>query len=129
MRTGTWCSVCRQPVRLRGPGMAPEFRRAEHAETGDERGPGGPDGWHVAIPTTEDPELRAEADAIEADFPMLTVSVRFGFFRADWKASFVPFGATPRHYEASAGGELRGRLRAVLGGVLEGVIPESELVR
>jgi hypothetical protein len=80
--------------------------RAVHSATGLERG----DDGHEARATDEDPVLRAQADAIEADFPGLELSVRFGFFRADWR------DLDPRvvraHYTADDAAEMRRQLEA-----------------
>lgn len=113
VRATAWCRLCGEPVRLSGPEVMPELRRAVHAATGLEKGPGhGDEGWHIAMPSTENPVLRAEADALEAEFGgRFSVSARFGFFRADWRD--VPAGVTAAHYEASTAGEMRQQLRAV----------------
>lgn len=112
--TGTWCRLCKEPVRLEGPGWLAELRKAVHAATGEETGPGyGEDGWHVAAPTTEDPVKRALADEVEAEYPELKVSVLFGFFRADWRD--LPPGVTAAHYEADTADELRARIRGAAG--------------
>ena len=65
-------------------------------------------GWHAAI-TREDPELRRQADALEAEFGgAVTISARFGFFRADW--ANLPPGVVASHFEADTAGELREKL-------------------
>lgn len=106
-----WCRKCKEPVRLSGgAGVWPSLRRAVHEATGEETGPGhGEDGTHTAAPTDEDPVLRAQADALEAEFGgLFTISVRFRFFRADW--ANLPLGMTAGHYEASTADELRPHL-------------------
>jgi hypothetical protein len=130
--TGAWCRACKEPVKLLGSEVAPpELRPAVHAATRQEKGPGhGDEGWHIAIPTDENPVLRAEADRIEAELcRAFTLSARFGFLRADWSKDLVPLGVTARHYEAGTADEMRGRLRAVLGASVSGEIPETELLR
>ena len=72
--TGYWCKLCKEPVRLKGSTRLPlSMRKAVHAATGSEVGPGygGEDGKdsHTAVPTDEDPALRAVADQIKAEFP------------------------------------------------------------
>lgn len=66
-----WCVTCEEPVTL-GPG------EAVHAATGRVTGPDG----HFVKVTGENPEMRRQADEIEAEY-QVDVSVRFGFFRAD----------------------------------------------
>jgi hypothetical protein len=51
-----WCMRCRQRVRLEGPpDLIEQFRKAVHADTGDEEGPDG----HLAAPVDIEPPLRA----------------------------------------------------------------------
>lgn len=115
-----WCALCREPVRLAGPWQPwPEMMKAFHASTGGEKGPGhGDDGWHLAVATTENPVLRRQADELEAEFGrMFRVSVRFGFFRADFSKKAVrelAFHGTPCHYEAGTADLLRPQLRHAL---------------
>lgn len=71
-----WCRTCRAPARRTGPGMG---GTGTHA--GDE-----PEDGHPAVLTDENPVLRAQADEIQREYPGVTVSARFGFFRADWPA-------------------------------------------
>jgi hypothetical protein len=99
-----WCKGCGQPVkRLQGGPLG----KVVHAGTGNELG----DGGHLAIPVDENPVLRAEADAVEREFGgVFTVSVRFGFFRADVAD---PGGATYQHWTADTAQDLRRQLAAV----------------
>lgn len=79
-----WCRACGEPVRRRldlGTPL-PYVLTMVHAATGKAEGPDG----HLIVLTDENPELRAVADKIEAEYGGITVSVRFGWFRADWKA-------------------------------------------
>jgi hypothetical protein len=113
--TGYWCKWCGEPVRLKGRNVFPELRRAVHAATGREVGPGfGEDGSHAAMPTDQNPVLRAEANAIQALFPEVKVSVRFGIFRAWKRPELLPPGVTAVPYAARTGDELLERLRVVL---------------
>ena len=117
MRTGAWCRLCKQPVRLAGPAdLHPELQRAVHAETGSEIGPGyGDDGSHIAMPTDENPVLRAEADEVEAEFPDYKVSARLGGLRATLRRKLLPEGAIAVPIPAGSGHELRTKLRAAAG--------------
>jgi hypothetical protein len=51
---------CRQPVRLEGPAdLIDQYRKAVHAATGKEYGPG----WHLAAPVDFEPPARAAGGA------------------------------------------------------------------
>ena len=93
-----WCLTCEEPVTPTG------YRAAVHSGTGLAEGPDG----HLVRVTDEDPELRREADAIEADY-RVSVSARFGFLRADRTDR-----PDPVHWEAGNGDEMRRRLPARL---------------
>lgn len=102
-----WCKICGKPVRRVGgaPLLPASLQKVVHEETGLETGTDG----HVAMPTDEDPEMRREADAIEADYDgKFRLSVRFGFFRAD--VANVPQGVTAPHYTAPTGPAMRRQL-------------------
>ena|SRR5258708_550207 len=88
-----WCRECGEPVKLAPGNGQPWDRKAVHSATGLTEGPDG----HFAAAVAEDPALRRQADAIEARYHM-SVSVRFGFFRAD-RTDIV----TPVHFEADEG--------------------------
>lgn len=114
-RASFWCKACGQPVRLTGSTLWPDFRKAVHAATGEETGPGyGEDGRHAAQPTDEDPVLRAQADEVEREFGgLFRISVRFrGLWRAEWKEP--PGPGTPLPVEAHSAARMRAELRAVL---------------
>lgn len=108
-RTGLWCRVCGEPARLSGGGLWPEYRKAVHAATGLEEGPGPGGGAHAARPTDEDPALRAQADKVEAMFGgRYKISVRFGIWRCD-----PPGPGTPYPVHARSAAEMTARLRAL----------------
>jgi hypothetical protein len=109
-----WCRLCKEPVRLLGPGLWPESRNAVHAATGQEKGPGhGSGGRHLAVPVDEDPVLRAEADEVEIEFGgVFVLSVRFRIFRAEWAPACAPVGAV--HFEARSAAEMRGHLATAI---------------
>ena len=103
--------MCREPARQRlDPDVPyPRARSAVHAATGEEKGPDG----HVLVLTDENPELRAIADKIEAEYDgIVTISVRFGWFRADW--AHLPPGTVAAHITADDEESLRGQLDAAL---------------
>lgn len=107
---GLWCRTCGEPVRRLRPGP---LGKIVHAESGAECGHDG----HAAMPADEDPALRAEADLIEADYGCaVTLTVRFGFFRADVKGA--PPGVTCQRWEAPDGAGIRRKLDAALSGAL-----------
>lgn len=99
-----WCTTCREPVRPDGLGV-----------------PGG--GVHIGAGpydhdpavTDEDPVLRAQADALEASYPEVSVSVRFRIFRADWRKRD---GKVRPHFDARDADDLRGQLAAATGRVV-----------
>lgn len=94
-----WCTACKEPVRPDGHGAPPG--------TGVHIGAGPHD--HPPAVTDEDPVLRAEADALERDYPEVTVSVRFRVFRADYRAE--PGKVRP-HFEAGSEADMRRQLAA-----------------
>ena len=112
-RTGVWCKLCKEPVRLAGPaGIEPELQKAVHQGTGLEAGPGhGDDGTHHAQPTDEDPELRALADKLQAEFPDYRVTARFGILRAVLRRTLLTQGSVAVPYTARSGDEMRVKLR------------------
>lgn len=113
-RTGYWCRRCEEPVLLSGPEVIPEFRKAVHAGTGDEKGPGhGADGWHLASPVGENPLLYRQAAELEREFPEFTIEPRYGFFRADWRQDLLPPGVLISHYEEGDAPAMRERLLRV----------------
>lgn len=97
-----WCRFCGEPVRRTRGGLPGDA--VHEAEPAD---------GHETAPTDEDPVLRREADAIEAEFGgRFTISVRFGFFRADW-ARLAP-GEVGANYTADTAADLRRKLAALL---------------
>ena len=109
--TGLWCRICGEPARRRHDLDVPlSFGRAAvHAATGQ---PEGPDG-HAIVVTDEDPELRAVADTVEAEYGgIVTISVRFGRFRADW--AHLPPGTVAAHITADDEESLRRQLDAAV---------------
>jgi hypothetical protein len=83
----------------------PELRRAVHAATGSEACADG----HAIEVTDENPELRAQADAVEAELGgLLEISVRFGIWYAKWRNGA---GVGQVGHDAD---EARRRLRAVV---------------
>ena len=96
-----WCRKCKAPAKRTSPGI-----QGTGVHAGDE-----PEDGHTAVLTDEDPVLRAEADKIEAEFPGFTVSVRFGFFRADW--ANLPAGTVAQHYSEADADTLRHTLGIV----------------
>jgi hypothetical protein len=121
--TGWWCKTCDEPVRLTGGGL---IRRAVHLATGLEAGPAdseGPDGKHIAVPTDQSPEIRAEAAKVSEEFgKWYLVATGFGQVRAWMRPELLPVGAIPGTYYGRDAGELRPQLRAVL------TLPGSEQV-
>ena len=106
-----WCRVCGESARQRiDPDVPyPRARSAVHAATGEEEGPDG----YVLVLTDENPELRAIADKIEAEYDgIVTISVRFGWFRADW--AHLPPGTVAAHITADDEESLRGQLDAAV---------------
>lgn len=106
-----WCRVCGEPAKRRPDLDQPLLYggAAVHAATGQ---PEGPDG-HVLIVTDEDPVLRAVADKVEAEYDgIVTISVRFGWFRADW--TDLPPGTVAAHITADDEEDLRRQLDAAL---------------
>jgi len=98
---------------LAGPGEItreePQDGKRVHAATGEVKGPDG----HVIALTDENPELRAIADAIESEYDgIVTISVRFGWFRADW--AHLPPGTVAAHITANDEESLRRQLDAAL---------------
>jgi hypothetical protein len=114
--TGYWCKLCKEPVRLKGPARLPlSMRKAVHAATGSEAGPGygGEDG-HAAVPTDEDPVLRAVADQIKAEFPQCAASARLGIVTVTLRHRHLAQKAVAVPYKGRSVEELRPRLRAAL---------------
>jgi hypothetical protein len=103
-----WCRTCGEPVTASGDSL---IASALHEATGLAKGPDG----HIAVATDEDPVLRKEANEIEAEFDSrFTVSVRWGFFRADW--ANLPPGKVTAHYTADDAESLRKQLAAAVRG-------------
>jgi hypothetical protein len=108
-----WCRRCGQRVVL-ATGGDPEYSKAVHAVTGNERG--NPDG-HLAAPVDAEPPLWRAAREIAARYGgAFTVEARFGFLRADWSDLAVPPGVTAAHYEADTDAEMYTKLDAAVRG-------------
>jgi hypothetical protein len=104
-----WCRACGVPVRRRVDldSPLPHALTMVHAATGKAEGPDG----HVIVLTDENPELRAVADKIEAEYGgIVTISARFGWFRADW--ANLPPGTVAAHITADDEHDLRRQLDA-----------------
>ncbi|HEX8006794.1 MAG TPA: hypothetical protein VF482_10245, partial [Trebonia sp.] len=98
---GLWCRACDEPV-CRENGVL------IHAATGQARGADG----HLAAASATDPELKAEAAQIQADYSgLFKLTASLGFLRG--LGGPAP-RATAVHYEARDGGEMRGKLDAAL---------------
>lgn len=87
--TARWCRHCGEPVTLLGDSsLEVPMRPAVHAGTGLEEGPGhGPDGKHLAAPTSTDPAKAAAARRITAACPGWQVAWYYSHFRA-WSEDF-----------------------------------------
>jgi hypothetical protein len=86
--------------------MSGEMRKAVHAASGAESC----DGQPLEL-TDEDPRLREEADALEAEFGgLFAISVRFRTWRATWREG----GGDLVHYEAPGAELLRPLLRSAV---------------
>lgn len=113
--TGWWCKACDEQVRLTGGGLV---RKAAHRSTGLEEGPGSPDGSdgkHIAVPTDQSPEIRAEAAEVREEFGQwFLVATGFDQVRAWMRPELLPVGTIPGTYYGRDAGELRCQLRAVL---------------
>jgi len=106
-----WCRVGGEPVRRRLDldSPLPHARMTVHAATGEDAGADG----HAIIVTDEDPAMRAIADKIEAEYGgVVTISVRFGWFRADW--AHLPPGTVAAHITADDEESLRRQLDAAV---------------
>jgi hypothetical protein len=103
---GWWCRWCGKQVLLLGAeGMADEFRKAVHADTGLEIGDLDK---HTAAPQNHEPPLCRSARLLTAEFGgAFDISARFNFLRADWAGAGVA-----EHYEADTEDEMRVKLRA-----------------
>jgi hypothetical protein len=109
-RSRYWCRRCDEPAKvtadpalfLTGP-LLLAAGTAAHAGTGSELCADG----QVIAPTDEDPVLRRQARELEAEFPGFSVSVRFRFFRADWREAL-----RAEHFEAQDAAGLRRQLAA-----------------
>jgi hypothetical protein len=115
--TGYWCKLCKEPVRLRGPGPDPLMKKPVHAATGSEIGPGyGEDGLdsHAVLLTDEDPVLRMVANQIKAEFPLCAASARLGTVTVTLQRRYLAAGATAVPYKGRSAEELRPQLRAAL---------------
>jgi hypothetical protein len=117
--TGYWCKLCKEPVRLKGSARLPlSMRKAVHAATGSEPGPGygGEDGEdsHAAVPTNEDPALRAVADQIKAEFPQCAASVMLGIVTVTLRHRYLAQNAVAVPYRGRSVEELRPKVRAAL---------------
>lgn len=104
--TGWWCRWCGKAVRhLGADGLADEFRRAVHADTGLEIGDLD---RHAAAPQNFEPPLWKSARILSAEFGgRFDISARFNFLRADWAGAGVA-----QHYEADTEDEMRVILRS-----------------
>ena len=106
-----WCRVCCEPVRRRVDldFPLPHARMMVHAASGEDAGADG----HAIIVTDEDPAMHAIADKIEAEYDnVVTISVRFGWFRADWP--HLPPGTVAAHITADDEESLRRQLDAAV---------------
>lgn len=101
-----WC--CRRCLEL-VTGGGNSLVRAVHAETGSELCADG----RLVAPVDERPDLRRQANEIEAEFPWVTVSARFGFFRADLTVQDPRRVCTP--FDASTADDLRRQLAKAAG--------------
>lgn len=116
-----WCRRCGQPVRLAGGDrVEDEFRKAVHADTGQEGGR--PDG-HLAAPISYEPPLWRAARVLGAEFPEFHLDAWLGILRADW--ANLPVAAVAAHFTvpgtdaeaAEAEQQMRRKLKAALAAV------------